>query len=43
MPVNPVPPRKFERIVKLVPVVVVFAMAASAIWLPAVMTFIALS
>ena len=43
MPVNPLPEHKCERITKMIPVVVIFAMAASAICLPAVMTLMALS
>ena len=37
MPVNPVPDRKCERIAKIIPIALIFAMAAGAIWLPAAM------
>jgi hypothetical protein len=43
MPVNPLPQLKLVRIAKIMPVALIFAMAASAILLPAVMVFVALS
>jgi len=43
MPVNPLPQWTCERIAKIIPIVVIFVMAASAICLPAVMTLMALS
>ena len=43
MPVNPVPDRKCERIAKIIPVALIFAMAAGVIWLPAAMVLFAVS
>jgi hypothetical protein len=43
MPVNPLPQRKFVRIAKIAPIALIFAMAASALWLPAAVVFVAMS
>jgi hypothetical protein len=43
MPVNPVPDRKCERIAKIIPVALILAMAASAIWVPAAVVFVVMS
>ena len=44
MPVNPLPEQlQFARIAKIVPIALILAMAASAIWVPAAVVFVVMS